>query len=72
VVKLLLFVCVVAIIYVVLRAPARREEKKPLPGQPQPMVRCAFCGVHFPESEAIHGDERIFCCEAHRQQGAKK
>lgn len=29
------------------------------------MVRCAVCGVHLPESEAIASGGRHYCCEAH-------
>lgn len=30
-------------------------------------INCAQCGVHFPADEAVHGADRVFCSEAHRQ-----
>lgn len=48
-------------------ADPRRD--KPLPTA-EHMVSCARCGVHFPESEAVVGDDaRRYCCEAHRRLG---
>jgi len=31
------------------------------------MVQCAFCGVYILKREAITVDQKVFCCEAHRQ-----
>jgi uncharacterized protein len=32
------------------------------------MVQCAQCGIHFPASEAIHGNAgALFCCAEHRE-----
>lgn len=34
----------------------------------EPMVKCAQCGIHLPQSEALHGAGAItFCSEEHRQ-----
>lgn len=30
------------------------------------MVACAHCGVHIPESEAVHDGDSHYCSEAHR------
>jgi uncharacterized protein len=35
------------------------------------MVRCAHCGVHLPESEAITKAGVNFCSQAHASLGAK-
>jgi uncharacterized protein len=32
------------------------------------MVRCAQCGLHLPESEAIAHHGHYFCCQEHRRQ----
>ena len=32
---------------------------------PAAMLACRFCGVHIPESEAIHSTEGVFCCQQH-------
>lgn len=43
---------------------------------PQAMVRCAHCGLHLPQADAIAGDEpsgaapaALYCSEAHRRLG---
>jgi uncharacterized protein len=37
---------------------------------PQAMVRCAHCGLHLPQADALAGaDDRPYCSEAHRLQG---
>lgn len=42
------------------------EESSPPPSLPEKMVRCATCGVHIPEGEAIYSGEATFCCQAHQ------
>jgi uncharacterized protein len=33
-----------------------------------PMLQCAYCGVHIPAAEAVRGgDGRTFCCSGHEQ-----
>ncbi|QHD51003.1 PP0621 family protein [Vreelandella aquamarina] len=32
------------------------------------MVRCRWCDVHVPESEALRDAEQWFCCIAHRDR----
>ena len=34
--------------------------------QPQNMVRCAHCGLHLPEKEAVASPQAIYCSAAHR------
>jgi uncharacterized protein len=29
------------------------------------MVICAQCAVHFPQSEAVLSEDRVFCCDQH-------
>ena len=43
--------------------------RKPPPDKPAvaKMVACAHCGVHIPESEAIHDGDKYFCSEEHRR-----
>jgi uncharacterized protein len=37
------------------------------PGAPQPMVSCAFCGLHLPQADAVTGnDGRFYCGNEHR------
>jgi uncharacterized protein len=34
-----------------------------------PLVRCAHCGVHLPQAEAIGDGQHYFCSAAHRDKG---
>lgn len=70
--KLLVFLLVLLGIYLLRRAlvrsrgAAREGEARRATPQVERMVECAHCGLHVPESEAVAGDSRSFCCEAHR------
>ncbi|MBY4868317.1 deaminase [Burkholderia sp. Bp9017] len=35
---------------------------------PEPMVRCAECGVHAPKGEAVVSDGEYFCSTEHAQR----
>ena len=37
----------------------------------QDMVRCAPCGTHVPESEAIQDGGRFYCSERHRLEARR-
>lgn len=32
------------------------------------IVKCAVCGVHVPQNEALVADGKFFCSEAHRRE----
>lgn len=40
------------------------------PQLPDPLVRCAECGVHTPSSEAIVAAGQRFCCSDHARRHA--
>ncbi|WP_416885016.1 PP0621 family protein [Marinospirillum sp.] len=42
------------------------QEKKPHLDS-ESMVRCAQCGVHLPESSALHAEPYHFCCKEHQK-----
>jgi uncharacterized protein len=42
----------------------------PVPQLPDPLVRCAECGVHTPSSEAIVAAGHRFCCTDHARRYA--
>lgn len=46
-------------------APPAAKAAGAAPG-PKPMIRCAQCGLHLPESEALPGRGGHFCSAAHR------
>ena len=58
-------------------ARARQRDRAPAPKRGSAarqvavtgMVRCAHCGVHLPEHDAIAEGELHFCGEAHRRLG---
>jgi uncharacterized protein len=68
-----LVVLVVMAIRSKLRAAARtppphtgeRRHSAPAEIASEPMACCDFCGVYFPESEAVHADGRDYCSPAH-------
>lgn len=46
------------------RAPGSGDPASALP--PAPMVRCAHCGVHLPQADALLSQGRPYCSSAHR------
>jgi uncharacterized protein len=36
---------------------------------PVMMMQCVVCGVHLPATEALFSGGKVFCSEAHRNQG---
>jgi len=55
---------------------ARARAHRPLrggghaPRQVEQMVRCAHCGLHVPEKEAVAAGGRHYCSTRHRDAGA--
>lgn len=43
--------------------PTRRHEAEPKGGA---MVRCAQCGLHVPQVQALEKDGNYYCCTEHR------
>lgn len=71
--KFLLFVVVLAAIYMLLRASKRHKAPPPQPkAQDEAMAQCAHCGVHFPLNEAVGEAGRVYCSEDHRRLGVSK
>jgi uncharacterized protein len=48
------------------RATSARKHHDDNDSPPQNMVRCAHCGLHLPENEAIHSNKAVYCSQAHR------
>jgi len=67
-VKYLVLIGVVfAVIWLIkLSRPISSGQRDPSPESSQPMVACAYCGVHFPELEAVHAGNNRYCSQAHR------
>ncbi len=48
--------------------PQHKNNPKDKPTGPQTMVTCAHCGAHLPSSDAVAGQQAVYCSEAHRLQ----
>jgi uncharacterized protein len=70
--KFLLFVVVLAVIYMLLRASKRPKSPPRAKAPEESMAQCAHCGVHFPRIEAIDEAGEVYCCEDHRRLGVRK
>lgn len=56
------------VVHYVRRALARRRSStEPTPDRPAPMLTCAVCGTHVPESEAVRAAGKTYCSEEHRR-----
>jgi uncharacterized protein len=70
--KILLFVIAVVVLLWLLKGTTGRRgnggggAKSPPPTAPQPVIACAYCGVHLPRDEALPGRGGVFCGDAHR------
>lgn len=67
--KILLFLIAVIVLLWLLRGWAVRRGPSggtARPETPQPMIACAYCGVHLPRDEALPGRGGVFCGDAHR------
>ena len=47
----------------------RPDAKSPKPQPAQRMVRCARCGMHVPEDQALTGPDGQYCSAEHRDAG---
>ena len=70
--KILLFLIAVVVLLWLLKGTTTRRRngggsaKSPPPTAPQPVIACAYCGVHLPRDEALPGRGGVFCGDAHR------
>lgn len=70
--KILLFLIAVVVLLWLLKGTTGRRgngggsAKAAPPTAPQPVIACAYCGVHLPRDEALPGRGGVFCGDAHR------
>lgn len=69
--KIILFLILALVVYLVLRGVARARRPTASGDRPaESMVACARCGVNLPRSEALEAAGRLYCSEEHRRLGA--
>jgi uncharacterized protein len=72
--KFLLFLAIVLLLAWLWRSGRRKQERPgpesppTTPSAPQEMVRCARCGLHLPQADAVVGRIGQYCSHEHRQQ----
>ncbi|HEB58841.1 MAG TPA: hypothetical protein ENJ01_06460 [Gammaproteobacteria bacterium] len=75
IIQLLAIAMLIWIVYrmwrISLHKKAMQRAGKNAPGDKvEHMVRCAKCGLHVPEHEALRVDDRFYCCAEHRDSDA--
>ena len=71
--NLIRFIVLIAIVWLVYRLIKQwraqsRNLKKKTDERIENIVKCAQCGVHIPENEAIHYNDQVFCSSAHKDE----
>lgn len=64
----------IAVIFTALWLWRRFKRRVATPAEtptPAPMVRCAHCGIHVPQQNALTHGEHWYCSQAHQQQGLR-
>ena len=54
------------------REPDKQAGRAPPPQAPDDMVACRHCGLHLPRTEALSGQQGLYCSQAHQsaQEGS--
>jgi uncharacterized protein len=68
--RVLFYALLLAVLYVAVkrwRTGPARQRRRPVRAVTR-MVRCAQCGLHLPEGEAIREGQRFFCSPEHRRR----
>ncbi len=71
IVPLLALAILIWLVYRIWRNSRHDNTRRRAPGQKttqqvERMVRCAKCGLHIPQHEALRAGERFYCSPAHR------
>jgi uncharacterized protein len=53
------------------RVPPSAPHRPVSPATPMAMVRCAHCGVHLPQADAVQQHHHHYCCAAHCALGPR-
>ncbi|MCQ4294002.1 hypothetical protein NAU58_00295 [Pseudomonas stutzeri] len=66
-IRLLFWVALIAAAFWLWRRLSQKKAAKPQQTT-LPMVRCAQCGVHVPQDQALQSQDRWYCSRAHLEQ----
>jgi uncharacterized protein len=50
------------------RRPAAPAKSPPADAAIATVVRCAHCGLHVPQGEALKSGDHYYCCKEHREE----
>jgi len=65
--RIIILAAVIAFAVMLYRKWQANDQVNTRTGRSAPaMKKCAQCGVHLPEPDAIQSGEHYFCCEQHR------
>jgi len=64
--RLIFITLAVWVLIALIRSYMRRAAAPKQPQRIGTIVRCAKCGLHVPQGEALLQDERYYCSAAHR------
>lgn len=68
-IRLLVIVAIVWLAFVLFKrwlAGKNQPRSGPASRSQERMVKCAYCGVHVPESQALRSGDQTFCSPEHR------
>jgi uncharacterized protein len=76
--KILFFALIGIVVYLLLKkkrsvhkpsrsVPPSSSSAQASAASPEPMVSCAYCGLHIPTSESLKIEGRHYCGEEHRR-----
>lgn len=68
--RLLIALIVIGLLIWLLRKAFQRPSTPP-PVEQQKMLRCAHCGLHIPQGEAVMDGDTPYCCTEHRLAGPR-
>ena len=71
-VRIILLAVIIALVMSMIRKWKAQQDGQAADTTTPVMKKCAQCGVHLPQQDAIHSGDLYFCSEAHRQTYAKQ
>jgi uncharacterized protein len=69
--KLLFFLLLAVAIYWWLRRSQSDRNEQSRDPKIEAIVKCAYCGLHVPQSESVFDRGHYYCDEKHRRLGAE-